>query len=71
MAWNRIAEIARCKGRPGGAHLKRCKTVLIVGAWFWLEGKHPYCPDCALDATQFADVNLEPRRRVLKTLRGS
>jgi hypothetical protein len=74
VSWQRIGESRRCEARPGaspgGPKLKRCKAPLLVGAWFWLEGKKPYCPACALDPTVFPDADLEARGRTLSHIRG-
>jgi hypothetical protein len=52
------AENVRCKGRPAD---KRCRTPLLVGSWFWLEGKKPYCETCATDPEQ--ELNAPPNPR--------
>jgi len=70
VSWNVIGENAPCRGRPGGPGKKRCRAPLIVGAWFWLEGKKPFCAACALDPTQFPDDDLVARGRLLTHLRG-
>lgn len=44
MSWHPIAETKRCEGKQFG---RRCKTILRVGEWFWLEGKKAFCATCA------------------------
>jgi len=73
MAWYQIGEDARCKGRPQGRGKRRCRVLLVVGAWFWLEGDKPLCPTCALSATVNEDAtldDLETRRAHLVKLAG-
>lgn len=58
MTWQHIAENKRCQGRPiddEGRRGRRCRTVLFVGARFWLDGVDgrgkvaALCPDCAIN----------------------
>ncbi|HEU4617292.1 MAG TPA: hypothetical protein VFV10_04590, partial [Gammaproteobacteria bacterium] len=69
MSWERIAESRRCEARPGqepgGEKKKRCKAPILLGAWFWLEGKKCFCVGGALDAGLFPDDDLGRRGREL------
>ena len=60
MSWRAIGENKRCDGKPNG---RRCKTILIVGAWFWLEGKKAYCATCATSPHVFDEM---PRAELTK-----
>jgi hypothetical protein len=72
MTWNATAQTVRCRGRILRGHragkpvLGACRTVIFVGAWFWLAGKRPHCASCALDERQHEDADLAERRRVLE-----
>lgn len=50
MSWQAIGETKRCEGKQFG---RRCKTVLWIGEWFWLEGKKAFCATCATSSHVF------------------
>jgi hypothetical protein len=53
MPWCHTAEIFRCNGRldthvddRGRQRSKRCRSILRVGARFWLDVDQAYCEGC-------------------------